>query len=86
MHEPAPAKVVAPFGAPYLQVVVAIMLAWALVPVNPYGYYVLLRWSVCASCILLAYHAGQAQKGQWLVPLIFVPLCTTPSSPCILAE
>jgi len=48
------------------QVVVIIMLLWALNPENPYNYYVLLRWICCATFIYLAFKA-HSQKEHTLV-------------------
>lgn len=41
------------------QAVACLMLAWAINPENPYGYYILLRW-VC--CGVLAYLAVRAYR------------------------
>lgn len=50
-----------------LRVVVIAMLAWALNPANPYGYYVLLRWVSCAVFIYLAVAAHRARQPGWLL-------------------
>lgn len=51
----------------YLVVAVAItMLLWALVPANPYGYYVFLRWVICGTSIYLAVRAHNHIKSQWV--------------------
>ena len=48
------------------QAVVSGMLLWALIPGNPYGYYVLLRWVCCALFGYLAFqaHAGKETSGN----------------------
>lgn len=47
------------------QTVAGVMLAWALNPANPYGYYMLLRIVCCAVCVYLAIAAGNIGKTQW---------------------
>ena len=42
------------------------MAAWALFPINPYGYYVLLRFIVCGICIFLAVKAHGLGKMGWV--------------------
>lgn len=42
------------------------MLLWALNPANPYGYYILLRIVICASCAYLAFRAAEVNKNQWV--------------------
>ena len=51
------------------QVVVGIMLLWALNPRNPYGYYIVLRWVSCGVFAFLAFKAlGAGQQGWvWLL-------------------
>lgn len=41
------------------------MLAWALNPANPYGYYILLRIVCCAVCAYLALAAAGSDKTPW---------------------
>jgi CheY-like chemotaxis protein len=48
------------------QVVVIIMLLWALNPDNPYGYYILLRWVCCGIFIYLAIQALEEEKQSWV--------------------
>jgi hypothetical protein len=55
------------------------MLLWALVPANPYGYYVLLRWVVCGISLYVAVKAYQQKKMSWTwifcgVAVLFNPL------------
>ena len=47
------------------QIVSIGMLLWAFNPDNPYGYYILLRIVVCASCVYLAFRASEINKEQW---------------------
>jgi hypothetical protein len=42
------------------------MLAWALVPSNPYGYYLLLRVVICGICAFLAFVAHARQQTGWV--------------------
>lgn len=48
------------------QVIVSVMLAAALVPDNPYGYYILLRWVVCGIFAFLAFRALGQDKIPWV--------------------
>ena len=48
------------------QVVVILMLLWALNPSNPYGYYVLLRVICCAIFAFLAVKAHNLGKDEWV--------------------
>lgn len=38
------------------------MLLWALVPSNPYGYYVLLRFAICGICAFLVVKASELRR------------------------
>lgn len=51
---------------PIAQVIGIGMRAWALVPANPYGYYILLRFVICGICIYLAVQAYDLQKLGWV--------------------
>ena len=48
------------------QAIVIPMLLWALNPVNPYGYYILLRWICCAVFVYLAIQAWNIEKQGWI--------------------
>jgi hypothetical protein len=50
----------------WAHVVVTLMLLWALVPDNPYGYYILLRFVVCGVFIYLAISAYALGKWPWI--------------------
>lgn len=52
-------------GFPIAQLIGIAMLGWALVPSNPYGYYVLLRIVVCGICAFLAFRAYEARLIGW---------------------
>ena len=41
------------------------MLLWALVPANPYGYYILLRWICCGVFAYLAFQALDQKRQGW---------------------
>lgn len=41
------------------------MLLWALLPINPYGYYQVLRIVVCAVCFVSAYRAHTMEATGW---------------------
>ena len=48
------------------QAIVCLMLLWALVPSNPYGYYLLLRWVCCPAFAYLAVQAFRREKQGWV--------------------
>jgi hypothetical protein len=48
------------------QVTVSVMLLIALIPGNPYGYYILLRWVVCGIFAFLAFQALEREKREWV--------------------
>ena len=49
-----------------VQIVCIGMLVWALNPANPYGYYILLRIVLFASCAYLALRAVALDKTPWV--------------------
>ncbi|WP_407077091.1 DUF6804 family protein [Xanthomonas campestris] len=51
-------------GSKILWLITALLLL-ALIPSMPYGYYPVLRWIVCASCIWLATLAHRRQQEAW---------------------
>lgn len=51
---------------PIAQIIGIAMLTWALVPTNPYGYYVLLRYVICGICIYLAVKMYGCGKNGWV--------------------
>lgn len=53
-------------GTALLKVICSCMLLWALVPQNPYGYYVLLRWVCCSAFAYLAVHSYQIRLVPWV--------------------
>ena len=50
--------------APHILVVV--LLLWALIPTNPYGYYSVMRWIVCSSFIYLAVRSHKQHLQTWV--------------------
>ena len=48
------------------QAIVIPMLLWALIPANPYGYYILLRWVCCAAFVYLAIQAWNLERTGWV--------------------
>jgi hypothetical protein len=63
------------------QVLMSVMLLWALYPDNPYGYYILLRWVCCASFAFLAVYACAIEKQGWAWPLGISALVYQPLIP-----
>jgi FtsH-binding integral membrane protein len=51
---------------PLPQIIGAIMLLWALVSANPYGYYVLMRIVLCAIFVFLAVKAHELNRVGWV--------------------
>jgi len=51
---------------PVAEVIAIAMLLWALVPVNPYGYYIVLRFAICGILIYLAFRARELEKSTWI--------------------
>jgi hypothetical protein len=47
------------------QLLVIVMLLWALVPGNPYGYYILLRWVCCGLFAYLTFQAFESKRQGW---------------------
>src|SRR5712692_1490344 len=47
------------------QLIVSLLLLWALNPANPYGYYTLLRLVSCATFSYLAYRAFAQDEQGW---------------------
>ena len=43
-----------------------VLLAWALYPRNPYGYYVFLRWVCCPLFVYLAVRSADLRHGAWM--------------------
>lgn len=48
------------------QAIVIPLLLLALIPENPYGYYIFLRWVCCAVFVFLALHALTIEKTGWV--------------------
>lgn len=60
------------------QVIVSVMLLWALNPDNPYGYYILLHWVLCGAFIYLAFQALEREKEGWVWVLGITALVYNP--------
>ena len=55
------------------------VLLWALIPTNPYGYYIFLRIVVCAVCIFLANYSLKNEYNNWIwvfgvIAIIYNPI------------
>ncbi|MFC1591339.1 DUF6804 family protein [Thermodesulfobacteriota bacterium] len=51
-----------------VRILAIVMLLWALVPINPYGYYVLMRWVLCGLFLFCAYSAFKLSHQQvWIL-------------------
>ncbi|MDD5746207.1 MAG: hypothetical protein PHO30_02975 [Candidatus Omnitrophica bacterium] len=48
------------------KIIATILLALALNPYNPYGYYVLLRWVCCAIFVFLTITSFENKKENWI--------------------
>jgi hypothetical protein len=53
-------------GMHWAQVAGVLMLLWALIPDNPYGHYILLRFVVCGLFVCLAISAYTLGKILWI--------------------
>jgi hypothetical protein len=47
------------------QVIISLMLLWAIAPCNPYGYYVLVRILGCSIFCWLGFRAWKQKKQNW---------------------
>lgn len=56
------------------------MLAWALLPFNPYGYYIVLRWVVALVGIYFAIGARRVGRPGWTASLILMSILYNPIS------
>lgn len=63
---------------PIPQIVGVAMLAWALVPANPYGYYILLRIVLCGICVFLAVKAYELKQVGWVWVLAITAVVYNP--------
>jgi hypothetical protein len=61
-----------------LRVISILMLLWALYPDNPYGYYILLRFAVFASCGFMAFKSYRLKKENWALILAGVAVVYNP--------
>ncbi|HPD57541.1 MAG TPA: hypothetical protein P5294_02835 [Smithellaceae bacterium] len=63
------------------QVIVIMMLMWALNPDNPYAYYKLLRWVCCGVFAYLAFQALEQENKNWVWILSITALIYNPIFP-----
>ena len=63
------------------QVIVTLMLLWALNPENPYGYYILLRIVCCAVFAYLAVSSVQQKKQNWVWVFGVIAVLYNPFAP-----
>ena len=63
------------------QTLASVMLAWALNPDNPYGYYILLRWVCCGVFAYVAYQSFEHEKQGWVWVLGITALFYNPIFP-----
>ena len=54
------------------------MLLWALVPVNPYGYYIILRFVICGISIYLAVRAHELGETTWIYAFAIAAIVYNP--------
>lgn len=60
------------------EVITVFLLLWALMPFNPYGYYIFLKLVVSCTLIYLAIHAYKNNNKVWLVLCIGYVLIYNP--------
>ena len=63
---------------PIPEVLAIALLLWALVPTNPYGYYIILRFVTCGVSMFLALRARVAGKTVWLWTFVAVAVVYNP--------
>ena len=54
------------------------MLLWALLPMNPYAYYIVLRWVVCITFLWLGRRAWERKLFSWAFPLYAISVLYNP--------
>lgn len=62
-------------------VISVVMLLLTILPIWPYGYYILLRWVVTASAIFLVWIAYNLKKTVWLFLMGLTALLFNPIAP-----
>lgn len=72
------------------QVICIVMLIWAIIPLNPggyyinlrpYGYFILLRIVVCSICLYLAVYCYQNELTNWVWLLSIIAIVFNPIIP-----
>lgn len=53
-------------GIILLGILCILLLLWALLPINPYGYYILLRWICCPCFAFLAIREHEKGMFHWV--------------------
>ena len=66
---------------PIAQIVAIAMLTWALVPSNPYEYYILLRIAICGISAYLAYKAFELNRTGWIWGMGIIAVIYNPIFP-----
>lgn len=54
------------------------MLAWALLPFNPYGYYIVLRWVIALVGVYFATATWKAERLGWVVSFVLTSIVYNP--------
>jgi hypothetical protein len=62
-------------------IISVIILLLAILPIWPYGYYVLLRWVVIASSIFLVWISYKLKKTFWLFVMAITTILFNPIAP-----
>ncbi|MBU1425285.1 MAG: hypothetical protein KKH12_07545 [Gammaproteobacteria bacterium] len=63
---------------PIPQIVGVALLAWALVPTNPYDYYIFLRIVLCGIFVFLAIKAHELKQAGWVWALAITAVVYNP--------
>ena len=53
-------------GSLVLKIICMVLLLWALLPINPYGYYILLKWICCPCFAYLAVVSFKNGQVPWI--------------------
>ena len=48
------------------QIIAIVLLLWAILPINPYGYYILMRVAVCAILAYLVLLVYRKDENKWV--------------------
>lgn len=61
-----------------IKIIVAVALMYAVTGEPEYGYYTMLRWLVCASCVYFAYNSYENSRGSLLIYFAAIALLFNP--------